>query len=313
MRRDSSRDSGKFGPSAPAPSPPGPAILFTESSGGGSPSFCAAATAVGDTHLTTFDGLYYDFQATGDFVLMTTGPDFIVQTRQGLSVTEPGWIQNAALNKAVAMQMGKTRVAIYIWPARLVIDGLAYNLGDANTLLLASGVQVSLIGNQYVVTSPSGDSVLATVNNNNINTWIDVTVGMGRTPPTTQARGLLGDPNGNANELATADGTVLRAPVSFTDLYHSYTDSWRVQPKDELLEADTTIKPGIPNSPLYPVDLDPEVAARVRAICIAAGVTLPPLLDACTLDTAVLGDETPVKVFVHTLIPPRAVLPRPAL
>jgi len=38
-----------FGPSAPAASPPGPAILFTESSAGGS-SDCAAATTVGDTH-----------------------------------------------------------------------------------------------------------------------------------------------------------------------------------------------------------------------------------------------------------------------
>ena len=37
-----------FGSSAPAASQPGPALLFTESSAGGSPSNCAAATAVAD-------------------------------------------------------------------------------------------------------------------------------------------------------------------------------------------------------------------------------------------------------------------------
>ena len=57
-----------FGPTAPGASAPGPAVIATESSAGGSMSNCAAATTVGDTHLTTFKGLLYDFQASGDFV-----------------------------------------------------------------------------------------------------------------------------------------------------------------------------------------------------------------------------------------------------
>lgn len=62
-------------------SAPGPALIFNESSAGGSAD-CAGATTVGDTHLTTFGGLLYDFQATGDFLLADTGADFLVQTRQ---------------------------------------------------------------------------------------------------------------------------------------------------------------------------------------------------------------------------------------
>jgi hypothetical protein len=184
--------------------------------------------------------------------------------------------------------------------------------------LLASGVQVSLMSNVigpltfavYVITSPSGDSVQASLNNNGINTWIDVTVGLGRAPQT-QARGLLGNPNGNANQLVTATGTALMAPLSFTDLYHTYGDSWRVQRNEALLAADPTITPGIPDKLLFADDLDPQESARIRAICTAAGVTTI-LLDDCTLDTALLGDETAVRVFVHTIIP-RAVLPRPTL
>lgn len=47
-----------FGSSAPTASSPGPAVEFTESSAGGLPSNCAAATTVDDTQLTFFNGLF---------------------------------------------------------------------------------------------------------------------------------------------------------------------------------------------------------------------------------------------------------------
>src|SRR5688572_14176500 len=71
-----------FGPTAPVASQPGPAVIFRESIAGGAASPCAAAVAVGDTHLQTFGGLFYDFQAQGDFVLTKAGEDFVVQARQ---------------------------------------------------------------------------------------------------------------------------------------------------------------------------------------------------------------------------------------
>ena len=43
---------------------------------------CQHGMSHGDTHLTTLDGLYYDFQASGDFVLAEMDPDFSVHTRQ---------------------------------------------------------------------------------------------------------------------------------------------------------------------------------------------------------------------------------------
>ncbi len=294
-----------FGTAPVAPTPGAfPAIVFTESIAGGAPSACASATSIGDTHLTTFDGLHYDFQASGDFVLAEAGSDFIVQTRQESGA--PTW-PLASVNKAVATQMGKTRVAIYIEPTRLAIDGQSNDLADGKTLSLPTGVRVSRQGDTYVITSQSGDTVQAVLNS----TWINVTVGLGQTPQT-QARGLLGNPNGNANAVSTANGTILMIPVSFTDLYHSYADSWLVQPNASLFTNPTTITPGIPAKTFYASDLDPQTYARVLAICTAAGVTTPALLDDCTLDTAVLNDEKAASVFVRTL-PIRAVMPHPAL
>jgi hypothetical protein len=278
-----------------------PSLVFSESNPppAGGAATCADALSLGDTHLTTFDGLYYDFQASGDFVLAQDGPDFIVQGRQASGA--PTW-PNAAVNKAVATQMGKTRVAVYIEPTRLVIDGAATDLADGKSILLPTGVQVTRHGNLYSISDLSGDRVRATLNS----TWINVTVGLGLSPRPL-VHGLLGNPLGNALELVTSNGVALRAPVLFQDLYHTYAESWRVNPKESLFTEETRIRFGIPTKPFYAADLTRQQAAHALAACKAAGIKNAAFLDSCTLDTAVLNDEAAVKAFVH-LPPPRHVI-----
>jgi hypothetical protein len=55
-----------------------PSIVFTQSNNAPTPVSCDNADSIGDTHLKTFAGLYYDFQASGDFMLAEDGPDFLV-------------------------------------------------------------------------------------------------------------------------------------------------------------------------------------------------------------------------------------------
>jgi von Willebrand factor type D domain len=272
-----------FGPTGPAASQPGPAVEFGESSAGGAPSNCAAATTVGDTHLGTFSGLLYDFQASGDFLLAQT-KDFTVQTRQVSGA--PTW-PDASINDAVATQIGSTRVALCAAPSRLMINGNSAVLADGQRLSLPSGVEIVRRGNVYLVIGQSGDSVRAVVNNN---TWIDVSVGLGRWP--TKVRGLLANANGNVSELETSGGTVLNAPVSFNDLYGRYGNGWRVAPTGSLLSVcGGKIERGIPKKPFFVSDLAPSIRDRSRAICTHAGVQERALLDACTLDVAVLGKQ----------------------
>lgn len=302
-----------FGPTAPAASQPGPAIIFMESSAGGAASSCAAATAVGDTHLTTFGGLHYDFQAAGDFVLAQSDSGFVVQTRQVSA--KPTW-PDASLNSAVATRMGRTKIALCIAPAgntaaRLVIDGKITNLADGKSLELPSGVDVSRKGNVYLMIDPEGNSVHAVVNsiNANANNWIDVDVGLGHWPA--KVSGLLANPSGNANALEARDGTVLAMPVSFADLYGRYGDSWRVQPNESLLSAcgGKKIERGNPRKPFYASDLKPKDYERARATCIQAGVKEGVHLDDCTLDVAVIGHKAATKVFVGRRVP-LAVMPK---
>jgi hypothetical protein len=132
-------------------------------------------------------------------------------------------------------------------------------------------------------------------------------VGLGH--PQTHTRGLLANPSGNAQELMTANGTVLKAPVSFTNLYDSYADGWRVRPNESLFTVESTIKAGIPDKIFYARQLNAQEYARARRICAAAGVKSQALLDACTLDNAVLNDMAAAEVFVHAPRPRDVIKP----
>jgi len=286
-----------FGPSAPGASPPGPAVIATESSAGGATmGNCSAATTVGDTHLTTFNGLLYDFQASGDFVLAEVDPDFVVQTRQVSGA--PTW-PDASVNSAVATRMGKTKVAICVASPQIFIDDNPAELGDGQSLSTPDAVDISRRGNIYFITSPSGNSVRATVNA----TWIDVLVGVGNCCATTP-KGLLANNNGNVNQLAARDGTVLTNPFNFDELYHHYADSWRVSTNESLLSiCGQNFTNGIPQKPFFARDLDPKTYRRALAVAKEAGVKKGPLLDAATLDVAVIGTNTAARAFVGVHAP----------
>ena len=283
-----------FGPTAPAASQPGPAIIFEESIAGGSASNCAASTAVGDTHLTTLSGLLYDFQASGDFVLLQTSSGFTVQNRQVSGA--PNW-PSASVNSAVAARMGKTQVAVCLNPLALFVDG-KFRAPQDKALVLADGTQITQHGDTYLIRGSSGDWVRASVNPG----YIDVKIGLGQWP--IDAQGLLANVKGDPNFIATREGRILKNPFSFEELYHPYADSWRVNPNDSMLNVcGKEVKSGVPDKPFFAKDLAPEVAERTLTICANAGVKLGPLLDACMIDVAVIGRAMAAEIYAKIPAP----------
>ena len=133
-----------------------PAIVFTQSNKAGATSMCANGTSVGEPHLTNVNGLLYDFQASGDFLLAEIDPDFVVQTRQKSGA--PRWPADVSVNKAVAIKMGKTRLAVCLGPNRFVVDGKPINLGTDKSLSLPD-VKVTRNGNVYFFARPDGANV----------------------------------------------------------------------------------------------------------------------------------------------------------
>jgi von Willebrand factor type D domain len=278
---------------APPMSPPGPAVIFNESTAGTALTNCSDATTVGDPHLHTFAGLFYDFQATGDFVLAQVDPDFEVQARHVSGA--PTW-PNAAVNQAAATRMGGEKVA-FCGGKRVVVNGRSVDLADGATLSLPGGVDLTRRGNAYFVTDQGGNSVRATVRSG----YVDVSVGLGTWP--TKVRGLLGNPGNEVGKLEARDGTVFDVPLSFDDLYHRFGNSWRVSPADSLLSVcGPAHEYGNPKKPFFARDLDPGLRERAYGVCRQAGVEDAALIQACALDVAVLGEKA-ATVYVGATAP----------
>ena len=295
-----------------------PVLTNTNNPPGGCTCTGISGSSNGEPHITTLDGLYYDFQAAGDFVLTENGPSFIVQVRQRWTPNRP----NVAFNKAVAMQMGKTRVAVFLDPTRLVVDGQRVALADGKTLSLPDNVEVSRNANVYVIKRSSGETVrVEAVDNSWVNilggNFMDVAVSLNYTAYGGM-RGLLGNGNGNVqDDIATRDGKVLAQPVSFEELYHSYGASMSIQPKESLFGEDRRIEPGIavknvfeaPKKPYTVKNLALREYKTARAACIKASVKAQPLLDACTLDVAVLRSPAVAKLYTGVVAPAAVMEP----
>ena len=282
-----------------------PAVVFWLSNNPGATSSCVGGTSIGDTHLTNFNGLFYDFQASGDFLLAETTPDFIVQTRQTSGA--PTW-PNASINTAVAMTLGDTQAAVCLAPTRLIVDGQQRDLPNDQSITLPDGVHIAHSGNQYLFTRRSGESVRTEINSPG---YINVSVDLGA-PPQAKVFGLLGNANGPMGEddLATRNRKVLSQPVSFEELYHPYATSWRITPGESLLSklcGERDVDRGTPTRSFYATDLGRLDYDRGRATCTEAGVRDETLLDACILDVTVLGTRDAARIFARTR-PPRAEL-----
>jgi hypothetical protein len=240
---------------------------------------CATAQGNGDTHLETFGGTFYDFQAQGTFTLAQNS-NMTVQNEQVSGA--PTW-PNAAVNAAVGARMGTDTFAL-CGSGSVYLDNSAETIASGQSVTLASGDVVSRSGDVYTVTDPQGDSVIATW----LGTYVDVQVGLGQYPEAVS--GLLANAPGTDNELETSTGQIVDTPVDLQTLYGTYGDSWRVPPNGSLVSVcnDPTQNED-PTTPFWADELTPAQQSQGEAVCEKDGVTNQTLVEACTLDVAVLG------------------------
>ena len=283
-----------FGSTKPTIAQPGPAMSYTIIKPGVAVN-CTNAITIGDTHLTTFDGFKYDFQAAGDFLLARRGPDFMVQSRQVSGA--PTW-PYASVNSAIATQMGKTQVAVCLGDSPIYVDGSNTYIKDGEGVEFGDGVQVWRSANVYYIKGADGDSVIATVNG----TYIDVNVGLGIWPD--KVEGLLANQEGNPKALVAADGTVLESPFSFEEFYWRYGDSWRVDPKESMMNVCGEVTEiSNPAKPFTVDDLPRDIADGARAACLKAGLTDEGQIEDCMIDVAMTGDTGAALVYVGLPVP----------
>ena len=280
---------------------------ITETEGGGqavvtSPSPTPPATPIvnnshGDVHISTPDGLVYDFQAAGEFYLARSGgPEAIVQARQEMLKENP----SVSVNIAAAMMVGGDKLEFYGKPER------AFYLNDTKMALPSSDLTLpgggSIISSgtaaqpDFTIMWPDGSFGARVIIF--ANSHLDLGVAKLKNNGVSYG-GILGNLDGNAqNDMKVRDGDVLTPPANINDL-NRFGDSWRV-PAGESLFRGATTAPVRPERQLTVMDLDAGKRDEAKQTCEQAGITDKLALGNCTYDVAQTGNEAFVesaKVF----------------
>ncbi len=286
---------GNF-PPPPPPSPPAPPPRPA--------NYCkpTCADTDGEPHLVTFDGLRYDVQLVGEFVL-ARNEDVEVQVRTVPYSTSRFIAVNAAVVVGVAdhvIEISRgTKGEVLVDGERIELDistGSEHVVGD-DIVVVRRPRSIDVVReDQLVLTVRVGTGLLG----------ISVPGGETGSP----WEGLFGDNDGDeANDLRSRDGDVI-ADEDVEDFYDLHTTTWRISDEESLFTYDegesteTFTDLTFPDARITAATLTPEERARAEAVCQLAGIDPGPPMDACVMDFALTGD---IKM-VHAAQAQRAVL-----
>ncbi len=283
------------------PKPPAPPSYPPWTRGCLSPKGCADFAAGkclllcgnSDPHDRTGDGLPFDFQAAGEFLIAASSDARVVVQARHEPVGSSTLVTNIT---AVAASVAGDRIAVYASDkVAITIGGNSQTRSDLSVRLPHGGI-VERHGAQVTITWPGGSRLDVSRAGSHLDFSFDPDAA---TAPT--LRGLLGSADGNpANDFTARDGTVLdqKDPAFATKVYDPFGASWRITQSESLFDygpgqsTATFTKPEIPTAPATIGALDATARSKAEALCSVMGVTLEPTRTNCILDVGITGDSS---------------------
>jgi len=189
-------------------------------------SFNVVSTGVahGDVHLETFDGLHYDFQATGEFVLAesTNAADpFEVQ------IQASPFCNLTSVTTQIAAEIGGDAL-VFKLDGSVTVNGV---LDTDSTINLDGGSFTRLASGGGEVQWSSGETLQFA---NDPGGYFDLTMTLPGSDGANSVQGLLGRNAGQGSDFNLPDGTVVTQALSEDELTGFYADAWRVTQADSL-------------------------------------------------------------------------------
>jgi hypothetical protein len=246
------------------------------------------ATALGDPHLSTVDGLHYDMQSVGEF-------DFAHSARYGMDIQlrfTPHTNWSGADQAAIRI---RDHTVQFGQDGSMLLDGQPYDIAMNGMLLLYGNAGILHLQHgsltRYVVVFPGpGLRPIFTWQPGPVSAAVNLYYPKS---PDSDLTGLVG--NGNADpgdDLKLRDGTQLPANASPALLDGSYADSWRVTDATSLFTYSGGQSTGTYTDRSFPPNvvtihtLSPTEFSLGSQACADAGVGAGPRFDDCVVDVA---------------------------
>jgi hypothetical protein len=265
-----------------------------------------------DVHITTFDGLRYDFQVVGEYTLVrSTVDDFAIQVREVPALKS----RTVSVSQATATKIGTRRVTVTLENGHMVLRVDGAPVTDARVLLGGGSIErsTSMYGDGFRIEWPDGTTARVDQEGMRLNTSVI---------PSEARRGklagLLGNDNGTPADDLVASGASLGTTPSPDDITHKFADAWRITQDTSLFDyapgqsTATFTDPTFPDYHVDPTRVPDRATAEQR--CRQSGVTDRRLLDDCVVDYGMTSDFLFVSAYRRDqqILAARAALPPPS-
>ena len=258
----------------------------------------ALAGLAGDPHVTTADGVNYDYQGAGEFILAKStlpGDTFEIQGRLSAVAVRP----IVSVLEQAAAKVG-THIVTFDYTRNDIVwvDGLAADF-LSGPLDLGAGTLSLVNSREWTISYDTGEKVTVDLGVGLLNLTLDT--GPDRAAGT--LHGLFGNFDGDTtNEFELPNGTILQRPLSQDTLYNIFADSWRVTQGGSLLDYGPGETTGTFTNEAIPAtfslaDLPSDVLAKAEALVNEAGISDPGLRASAMYDYIVLGDTSALTYY----------------